>query len=349
MKNRPTIRDVAKRCGVSRTTVSAALRGQRGVSEAVRGRIVKTATELGYVVDPKLSQVMRHIASGNKDESLIRIALVGAPGIDQPPSEWYKWNGLLDRYFQGAKRHLTAIGCGFDCFWMGDPGMSSSRLSEILYSRGIDGVVFMLDYGKGLVSIDFDFDRFATAVMGRSLMAPKIHAAESDLMKSVLLAMNQVKEHGYERPGLLIRHAESERAQHGLEAAFLFAQSQLPPEARIPICIFPSIEKNLLVKEWYDRYEPDVIIGHEPPGFDILVEQFKIRIPQDVAFVALEIHGTNASVSGIEVHPEKIAAAAVNLAVNQVRYGLRGIPSSAETVMIDCEWYAGDTLPLKAC
>ena len=45
---RPTIVDVARAAGVSKSLVSAALRGERGVSSASRSRILAAADELGY-------------------------------------------------------------------------------------------------------------------------------------------------------------------------------------------------------------------------------------------------------------------------------------------------------------
>ena len=44
-----TMRDIGKRIGVSAVTVSKALAGKSGVSEAMRQKIVKLAAELGYV------------------------------------------------------------------------------------------------------------------------------------------------------------------------------------------------------------------------------------------------------------------------------------------------------------
>ncbi|MBF6214000.1 LacI family DNA-binding transcriptional regulator [Nocardia puris] len=45
---RPTIVDIAARVGVSKSLVSLALRGDEGVSDATRARIVQAADELGY-------------------------------------------------------------------------------------------------------------------------------------------------------------------------------------------------------------------------------------------------------------------------------------------------------------
>ena len=40
--------DIAQKLGVSTVTVHNALCGRKGVSEALRGRIVQTASEMGY-------------------------------------------------------------------------------------------------------------------------------------------------------------------------------------------------------------------------------------------------------------------------------------------------------------
>jgi LacI family repressor for deo operon, udp, cdd, tsx, nupC, and nupG len=51
--------DVARAAGVSTSTVSRALRGQSGVSEATRERIRSIATRLSYVVSPEASALAR--------------------------------------------------------------------------------------------------------------------------------------------------------------------------------------------------------------------------------------------------------------------------------------------------
>lgn len=51
----PTMSDVARAVGVSSGTVSRALRGRPGVSDAVRRRVLRAARELDYVVSPAAS------------------------------------------------------------------------------------------------------------------------------------------------------------------------------------------------------------------------------------------------------------------------------------------------------
>ena len=43
------MKDIAEKIGVSTVTVSKALSGQRGMSEEMRAKIIKTAAEMGYL------------------------------------------------------------------------------------------------------------------------------------------------------------------------------------------------------------------------------------------------------------------------------------------------------------
>ena len=52
-RRRVNIKDVARRAGVSPTTVSHALGGQRPVSEATRQRVQEAVAELGYRAAPR--------------------------------------------------------------------------------------------------------------------------------------------------------------------------------------------------------------------------------------------------------------------------------------------------------
>ncbi len=49
MKNKCTLKDVAKACGVSAYTVSRAINGKKDISDATRERILETAKKIGYV------------------------------------------------------------------------------------------------------------------------------------------------------------------------------------------------------------------------------------------------------------------------------------------------------------
>ena len=341
MKSKPSIRDLAKACGISRTTASAALRGMPGVSEETRKKIKRLAEKIGYIADPKVAQVMSYIANPKGRRALQTIALVGAPELYNPPP-WLN-NGLLNRFYNGVKQRTLKLGYGFETFWMEEPNLTKRRLAEIMYSRGIDGFVLVLDYGKDPTSIDFDYDKFAVSVIGTSLIWPQLYAAEGNLHQGMMLAMSKAASYGYKRPGLLIRNSESGRADHTWEAGYYFSQSRLLEENRIPIKNFTRDDTSG-IREWYDRHRPDVIIGHQPPGIRLLNENH-ISVPKDVAFIALEMHDMNSDIAGVNIQPENIGAVAVDLLALQFKTNQKGIPEVPQTVLIDCEWHDGTTLP----
>lgn len=267
--------------------------------------------------------------------------MMSAPEVNGPPP--WKLNGLMNRFYNGVKSRAENLGCGFEAFWMAEPGMTSRRLAEIIYSRGIDGIVLMLDYGKDPTRIEFDFSKFAVSVIGRSLEWPHLYSAEGDLHQGMLMAMEQAKNYGYKRPGLMLRDSSSKRAEHSWEAAYYLAQSRLAMEDRIPVCKF-GFDDTKAILDWYSEYVPDVIIGHDPPGLKLL-RKYEIEVPEQVAFIALEMHDPGSEVAGVDIKPEGIAAAAVDLLAEQFRKNLQGLPENPETVIVKCEWHDGKTLP----
>ena len=55
------MQDIACRVGVSAVTVHNALTGQKGVSDAVREKILNAAREMGYFQDQRKNTSLRHV------------------------------------------------------------------------------------------------------------------------------------------------------------------------------------------------------------------------------------------------------------------------------------------------
>lgn len=72
---RVTIKDIAERCGVTANTVSRALRGDTGISEATRAKVRQTAQEMGYIRN-HLAATMR---SGRSNLISIIVDDIGNP------------------------------------------------------------------------------------------------------------------------------------------------------------------------------------------------------------------------------------------------------------------------------
>jgi len=96
----PTIRLIAERCQVSRSTVSLALRGDPRISPRVTALVTGKALELGYVTDPRVSSVMRHIATKTNGRKSSLGVLFGSNFTRRDP--WADFPGLSQLYQEVA-------------------------------------------------------------------------------------------------------------------------------------------------------------------------------------------------------------------------------------------------------
>lgn len=134
--SRPSIHDVAARAGVSVTTVSHAVSGNRPVSESTRQRVLAAMAELGY--QPS------HAAAALKTGRSNTIAVL-VPDITNP------FNAELALGVEQAARErgfdMILVNTGFD------PELESSHLSMIA-RRAVDGLVYAAGSSVGARPIE---------------------------------------------------------------------------------------------------------------------------------------------------------------------------------------------------
>jgi len=91
---RPTVRSIAAALGLSRSTVSNALRGLPGVKIETMHRVQNAAVEMGYSVHPFASEVMSQLRRKIRNMSIGTLAVLE---IDEPnlPPVAQNFNGRL--------------------------------------------------------------------------------------------------------------------------------------------------------------------------------------------------------------------------------------------------------------
>lgn len=133
---RVSIRDLARIAGVSRTTVSLALRGSDEVSEETRKRIQALAKKHDYRSHPAVNALMQQVGRRRKvhDEEVIAFIRSGSIPEENAP-------GPLE-ILDGATQEAHRLGFKIEIFWAGPAGRHSGRLARVLYQRGIRGVIW---------------------------------------------------------------------------------------------------------------------------------------------------------------------------------------------------------------
>ena len=334
----PTLRFIASKCGCSRNTVSLALKKDPRVATGRAKRILEVASALGYRPDPKVAQIMSHIAQRGK-VNLSKMAVVVGADFDRP-DPWKK-GSWLERTYVSMSQRMAEYGYTFDCFWLGQPKMSPARVRQIINHRGIEGLI-VFSYASAPAVINFDFSGFAASVIGRGLAHPRLHAVGGNLHNDLDCVVRKATGLGYRRIGLALPVAVAARSLHCWEAAYQYQQLHLKPSERVSPCIYDASNGRELQK-WLKSQKPDCVIG-VADTFHVM-QKLGVRIPQQIGFATLVQENGLTQLAGINLPHDLIASKAVDIVVENLRANRRGLPANPELILYDGTWVDGASLP----
>ncbi len=331
----PTTRQLAVLAGVSRTTVSLALRNHPSIPPATRGRIQQLAQIHGYRSDPLLATLMTRLRSTRMNRSVEKLAYLTSWNT---ALEWQKFSNERN-WYEGACRRASVLGYDVEHFWSREPGMKQIRLSKILFTRGIRGVIIApLLRPRGHLSLDWQ--HLAVAAISLTLYKPDVHRVSHSHHSGIIMALRSLKHRGYKRIGLANLINQDERVGHGWLAAYLLNSYYIPPRQQIPPLMVADW-KIQEFKEWLEKYSPEVVISNTDEPYRLL-QQLGYRVPEDIGYANLDVNENN-PFSGIDQMHQEIGAGAVDLVARQLQSSDFGLPNRAQTVNIDGVWRDGAT------
>src|SRR5438067_5771171 len=132
-----SLRDIARRAGVSKMTVSLALRGHPHAAAATRDRLRRLARQMGYRPNPLIVANMVHLRAGRRSRYSGTLAFIG---LGPRPLQG-TGRDHIHRVYRGARRRAETLGYHLEWFSLGGTEPAGRRLSDILQARGILGVV----------------------------------------------------------------------------------------------------------------------------------------------------------------------------------------------------------------
>jgi LacI family transcriptional regulator len=184
--HRPTIIDVAKRAGVSKSTAARALAGAPNISESAREQVLRAADALGYTRNA-LAVSMRSGRSG-----MLGLVL---PDIANP-----FW-GEVARGAQDRAADADTSILIFSSNWCARKELM--HFSTLMRAR-VDGAII-----NSTADSLGDLDRFGLPciLIGSSAERfPESRSIGSDIAQGVRLAMDYLRSMGHERPALIVGH-----------------------------------------------------------------------------------------------------------------------------------------------
>jgi len=311
------MKDIAAEIGVSVATVSRALRNDPRQSAAMRAQVQAVATRLGYRPDPFISAwVSSRWGRTERELGTIACIHVQSGGI---------WSQLL----AGAEARAQVHGYRLEEFKIKEAGVTMTRLSRILVSRGIRGVCIAPLPEKGMLTLDWA--EFACATIGHSLENPHLHRASPDQFQGMGLVLQKVRAEGYRNIGLCLDRRVNIKVNGNWQArALLFAEQN--PDCRLNVLLVDKAKAKEEFVRWFKRCRPDVLVGSE----DFVVRWAKelgLAVP-----IRLLAWSAESGCAGVDERRGEVGAAAIDLIVEQLRRNERGVPEVPKLVLIEGVW-----------
>ena len=331
------MQQIADEAGVSRMSVSLAMRNSPKISPATAARIRAIAERLGYRPNPLVSALMTQLRHSKEVRKPSTIAYVTA----YPTADGWRRTGPFVEFFEGARARAGALGYDLEEWWLRKPGLTEARLSDILYTRNIHGVLIApLPLSGGEVNLDWQ--KFAGASIGYSLTAPLIHRASNDQYGTITTALRELTRLGYRRIGLAISEESDLRVKHYWSAGVLVYQQSIPFVERVPSLLTTGPFSKEFAG-WFERYRPEVVLGLAQQCARVMSD-LGVSAPGDAGFVHLALSKEDTGLAGMNQNSELVGAAAVDLIDAQLRRNERGVPKFPKSQLIPSYWVPGSSV-----
>jgi LacI family transcriptional regulator len=346
-----TLQTVADAAGVSRMAVSLALRDRPGIKPSTRQRIKAMAIRLGYRPDPLVSIYQAQVRARRRARYEANIIWIN----DHPQDDFWRSLPWMAGYLEGASRRADELGFKLELIHRadlaGNRAHSMERLTRVLHSRGIFGVI--LPWLHSTEHASLDWSGFAVAMIGKNVgysgtdarasTLPLYHHANPDVVYNLQLAFRVLRNRGCRRIGLAFDRLNDRLSESQQRGCFLIEQEDAPRKDRVPPLVVPHFSDSssrAQLLRWFDRYRPDGILLYDTGVIESL-RCYGGGGLEGVRFAELNLTAGMSGLSGVDTRHELIGAAAVDLVVSQLHRSERGRPEAPREILIKGVWRDG--------
>ncbi|HWA86203.1 MAG TPA: LacI family DNA-binding transcriptional regulator [Opitutus sp.] len=333
----PTLRTLARSLGLSRTTVSDALRGSPRVNAETVARVQAAAKAAGYERNPLTGAVMSLLrrSRGQQFRGVLAAVEIVESGR---PSHAVRYNESL---LAGVAERANELGFKVEHFVIGPEGLRLNRLDTILHTRGIQGLVVLPASGFPDLA-ELSWKRYTAVYADYFIDHPPLHCVCSDHYRSMIGLLQELHARGYRRPGLFMEITHDERLHFRWEGAFLALQKYLPKISTVPALRLKNVRQSDFAA-WFKKYDPDVVLGHFPEAI-AWMKACGAKMPKTHAFVCLNSLRTGAECAALDLRTGQLGARAAELVIGQLLHNEFGVPEQPSLTTIPAILREGPTL-----
>jgi len=348
---KPTLRDLAKELNLALSTVSTSLKDDPRISKATRERVKAMAKKMGYVPDPRISNVMGYLKKKRADKPVAALGYI-TKHSEQVHLEKHR---VYYNYLRGARQRAEELGYRLDYFNLKTEGLSGERLSSMLFNRGIEGIlippIFTLHE-----SLNLRYEQFASITFGYSLENDTINRVSLNHFAAVSQSFEEIAKKGYRRIGFISGRMQ-ERTQNRWKAAHLMFLDMHEDQEKIPP-LEQKYDRDIFLK-WFFKYKPNVILDQKTDSAQYLFDEGLI-CGKDYGFATLSKESSDHEVSqmphpdlrrqlndvaGLNQNSLYTGRYAVEFLAQEIALNQKGHPIHPKVTLIKGTWEDGETLP----
>jgi len=139
--------------------------------------------------------------------------------------------------------------------------MTGRRMSQILWTRGIQGI--LLPPQERICSIDLDWDKVSAVTFGYTLIQPRLNLVSNHDYRTMGTLFAELQRRRYRRVGLVNLRDHDERVDHNWLAAYLVEENRVCPENRLAPLIMDRWSDELFLA-WFSENTPDAVVTRLP-------------------------------------------------------------------------------------
>lgn len=334
---RINIQAIADKVGVSKATVSRALRNLPGHKAATRDKIIAAAQELGYESHPIMSAVMSNVR-------FKRTSLISPVIAEIHCQPWdYDREGNPDSLRRSIHQQAESMGFRIEEFSWYEPGMNPRRLLDIIRARGIRGVIFEHFMEREVDLSALDLSGLAMASVGGAMLHPKLHRVEVNHYGNMIQVIRILQGRGFKRFGVIIPKIFERSSDFKRSAALHSSDLNIAEKDLIPIFYREETDSQQDLDDlsaWLKQYEPDCVLG-VGKGIPDQLDALGYEQPQEVGYAHLGWHSSYEGYAGMNPKWNSAGKVAVNLVVDQLTRNESGVPQDPLWILVEGEWVDG--------
>jgi LacI family transcriptional regulator len=333
-----TLRDIAQALNVSVATVSYALSGSPVVSAATRERVLSQAREMGYRRNPLVDALMRSRRTHRASDRTVTLAY-----LDLFAEEHGYRDSLMPDYFPDAAREARRHGFTMERIRARDPAISGKRLCEVLYARGVDGVLLGPCPEQGL-PLDFSWERFCWVSLTRAPAMPDVEHVGCNFFRMTAEVMSRAVALGGKRIGLMLgRSGARSTIQARLGAYYAGLYDYAIPRSAWLEPFYGEDWTIDTLRRWLKRTRPDTVIGAINEDRLALLRQIEPRIPGRLNVLSVIVPERTPELTGFREDAGMVAVMATRHLIFLVQSNDRGVPLHPRSIRIPGQWNPGQT------